>query len=105
LCRAVADAAYAAEPAGAPGSADRRRDDRWVLRAAISWPLAIAALLVSLLLPQTAGPGWAVLVLGLIAEFGGGWPFLRNAVRLLRHGAVNMDTQPGTCRYRQNATE
>ena len=93
LCRAVADAGYTAEPAdAAAGSADRRRGDRWVLRAVIAWPLAIAALLVSLLLPQTAGAGWAVLVLGVLAEFGGGWPFLRNAARLLRHGAVNMDT-------------
>jgi hypothetical protein len=44
-----------------------------VLRAIISWPLAIAALLVSLLLPQTAGPGWIVLVLAVIVEFAGGW--------------------------------
>ena len=54
--------------------------------------LAIAALLVSLLLPQTAGPGWTVLVLAVVVEFAGGWPFLRNAARLLRHGAVSMDT-------------
>ena len=60
--------------------------------AIISWPLAIAALLVSLLLPQTAGPGWIVLVLAVVVEFAGGWPFLRNAARLLRHGAVSMDT-------------
>jgi len=92
LCRAVADAGYTAEPAAAARSAGPRRGDHWVLRAAIAWPLAIAALLVSLLLPQTAGPGWTVFVLGLCAEFGGGWPFLRNAARLLRHGAVNMDT-------------
>jgi heavy metal translocating P-type ATPase len=92
LCRTVADAGYTAEPASSAGPADRRGDDNWVLRAVIAWPLAIAALGVSLLLPQTAGPGWAVLVLGLLAEFGGGWPFLRNAGRLLRHGGVSMDT-------------
>jgi heavy metal translocating P-type ATPase len=93
LCRAVADAGYTAEPAGhAAGPADRQRGDDWGLRAVISWPLAAAALLVSLLLPQTQGQGWAVLALGLLTEFAGGWPFLRNAARLLRHGAVNMDT-------------
>jgi heavy metal translocating P-type ATPase len=93
LCRVVSDAGYTAEPAGpAAAQAERGRDDRWGLRAAISWPLAAVALLVSLVLPQTAGPGWAVLALGLLTEFAGGWPFLRNAARLLRHGAVNMDT-------------
>jgi heavy metal translocating P-type ATPase len=93
LCRAVADAGYAAEPAGrTPEAADRQHGDHWGLRAVISWPLALAALLVSLVLPQTPGPGWAVLTLGLLTEFAGGWPFLRNAARLLRHGAVSMDT-------------
>ena len=78
---------------GRPGGpADRQREDHWGLRAVISWPLAAAALLMSLLLPQTTGQGWAVLALGLLTEFAGGWPFLRNAARLLRHGAVNMDT-------------
>jgi heavy metal translocating P-type ATPase len=93
ICRAVADTGYTAGAVdAAPGSPHRQRDDRWLLRAAISWPLAIAALLVSLLLPQTAGPGWTVLVLGVVVEFAGGWPFLRSAARLLRRGAVNMDT-------------
>jgi len=93
LCRVVADAGYSAEPAGrAQGQAHRRRGDHWGLHAIISWPLAVTALLVSLLLPQTARLGWTVLALGLLAEFAGGWPFLRNAARFLRHGAVNMDT-------------
>ena len=90
---AVADVGYSARAVdAAPGSARRQHSDRWVLRAIISWPLAIAALLVSLLLPQTAGTGWIVLVLAVVVEFAGGWPFLRNAARLLRHGAVSMDT-------------
>ena len=93
LCRTVADVGYSAKAVdAAAGSARRQHSDRWVLRAIISWPLAIAALLVSLLLPQTAGPGWIVLVLAVVVEFAGGWPFLRNAARLLRHGAVSMDT-------------
>jgi P-type Cu+ transporter len=93
LCQAVADIGYSATAVDAvAGSARRQHGDRWVLRAIISWPLAIAALLVSLLLPQTAGPGWIVLVLAAVVEFAGGWPFLRNAARLLRHGAASMDT-------------
>ena len=93
LCQTVADVGYSAEAVdAAAGSARRQHSDRWVLRAIICWPLAIAALLVSLLLPQTAGPGWTVLVLAVVVEFAGGWPFLRNTARLLRHGAVSMDT-------------
>jgi len=93
LCQTVADVGYSAKAVDdVAGSARRQHSDRWVLRAIISWPLAIAALLVSLLLPQTAGPGWIVLVLAVVVEFAGGWPFLRNAARLLRHGAVSMDT-------------
>ena len=93
LCAAVADIGYSAEVVdAAAGSADRQRSDHWVLRALISWPLAIAALLVSLLLGQTAGQGWTVLALAVVVEFAGGWPILRNAARLLRRGAVNMDT-------------
>ena len=93
LCQTVADVGYSAKAVdAAAGSARRQHSDRWVLRAIISWPLAIAALLVSLLLPQTAGQGWIVLVLAVVVEFAGGWPFLRNAARLLRHGAVGMDT-------------
>ena len=101
LCQTVADVGYSAKAVdAAAGSARRQHSDRWVLRAIISWPLAIAALLVSLLLPQTAGPGWIVLVLAIVVEFAGGWPFLRNAARLLRHGAVSMDTLIafGACR-------
>ena len=63
-----------------------------MLRLAISWPLALAALAVSLLAPETSTAGWTVLILAVAVELGGGWPFLRNAARLARHGATNMDT-------------
>ena len=33
-----------------------------------------------------------MLVLAIVVEIAGGWPFLRNSVRLLRHGATSMDT-------------
>ena len=93
LCRTVTDAGYTAEEASpAAGPARPAHNDHWVLRAAIAWLLAITALLVSLLLPKTAGPGWTVLILAVAVELAGGWPFLRNAARLLRHGAVSMDT-------------
>jgi heavy metal translocating P-type ATPase len=93
LCRAVSDVGYTASPV-----ADDRPDhididpDRWALRAAVSWPLALAALAVSLAAPETAAAGWAVLILAIGVEAAGGWPFLRDSARLLRHGATSMDT-------------
>ena len=47
---------------------------------------------MSLLAPEDALAGWIVLSLAVIVEFAGGWPFLRNAARLLRHGGTSMDT-------------
>ena len=66
--------------------------DHWLLRAAVSWPLALAALAVALAAPESAAAGWTVLVLAIVVEFAGGWPFLRDSARLLRHGATSMDT-------------
>ena len=42
--------------------------------------------------PETAAAGWTVLVLAIVVEIAGGWPFLRDSARLLRHGATSMDT-------------
>jgi heavy metal translocating P-type ATPase len=92
LCRAVVDAGYTASPLDHTTTADRRHSDHWGLRAAISWPLAIAALVVALAAPETATAGWTVLVLAIAVEIAGGWPFLRDSARLLRHGATSMDT-------------
>ncbi len=93
LCRTVVDVGYSAAVANPDGpTLDNEGIDHGGLRAAVSWPLAITALLISLLAPETATSGWSVLALAFIVEFAGGWPFLRNAARLLRHGATNMDT-------------
>jgi heavy metal translocating P-type ATPase len=94
LCRAVSEAGYTAAPVEDQVPAARQAEDadRWGLRAAISWPLAILALIVALVAPETATSGWTVLTLAVIVELAGGWPFLRDAARLLRHGATSMDT-------------
>ena len=92
LCDVVEHAGYRAALVDETAATPDERSDHWALRATLAWPLAIAALLVALLLPQTAGPGWAILILALLVEFVGGWPFLRDAARLARHGAANMDT-------------
>ncbi len=94
LCLAVSEAGYTATPVEEREADTGRRDDpdRWGLRAAISWPLAILALSVALLSPESAAAGWTVLALAIGVELAGGWPFLRNSARLLRHGATSMDT-------------
>lgn len=94
LCRAVSDAGYSAAPVEDQPveSGDESDPDRWGLRAALSWPLALLALLIALAAPETATSGWTVLVLAVVVEIVGGWPFLRDAARLARHGATSMDT-------------
>ena len=93
LCQAVTDVGYTASPVddGGPTAPDGG-SDHWGLRAAISWPLAVAALVVALAAPESATAGWTVLILAIAVEVAGGWPFLRDAARLLRHGATSMDT-------------
>jgi cation-transporting ATPase V len=94
LCAAVAAGGYSAEPALEEQSVSDEPIDRegWRWRAIVSWPLALAALLVSLLAPEDATSGWIVLLLAVAVQVVGGWPFLRSSVRLLRHGATSMDT-------------
>jgi heavy metal translocating P-type ATPase len=93
LCQAVSDVGYSAAPVD-PGRIDDRdrHSDHWGLRALISWPLAIAALVVALAGPESSSAGWTVLVLAIAVEIAGGWPFLRDSARLLRHGGTSMDT-------------
>jgi heavy metal translocating P-type ATPase len=93
LCQAVKDIGYGASPPAPdrPGSTSGHTD-HWPLRAALSWPLAIAALVLALVAPEKSSTGWAVLALAAVVEIVGGWPFTRNAVRLAMHRATNMDT-------------
>jgi len=93
LCRAVTDAGYTATPVYGGTAAGTDVDpDHWGRRALISWPLAVAALVVALSAPESSTAGWTVLLLAVAVEVAGGWPFLRDAARLLRHGATSMDT-------------
>src|SRR3984957_12674395 len=93
LCGAVSDTGYTATPVIHGNSDTSNRDpDHWDLRILISWPLSVIAVLVALAGPESATAGWTVLVLAIVVEIVGGWPFLRDAARLLRHGATSMDT-------------
>ena len=93
LCHAVSDTGYTATPVVHRHTAELNRDpDHWDLRVLVSWPLSILALVVALAGPESATAGWIVLILAIVVEIVGGWPFLRDSARLLRHGATSMDT-------------
>ena len=93
LCAAVTAVGYSAAPVTEDAPVGAASDpDHWMVRLVISWPLALAALAVALVAPETATPSWIVLFLAIAVEVAGGWPFLRNAARLAGHGATNMDT-------------
>ncbi|MGD0082547.1 MAG: cation-translocating P-type ATPase [Acidimicrobiales bacterium] len=93
LCDAVEHVGYSASVIPVDGSGPAAApSDHWAVRAAGSWVLGLAAFAVAMFGPETALAGWVVLVLAIAVELGGGWPFLRSAARLLRHGSTNMDT-------------
>jgi len=93
LCATVERIGYGAIPVVSDAPVAIRADpDHWRARAAFSWPLALTALVAALAGPEDPLAGWTVLVLALLVEVGGAWPFLRTAARLLRHGATSMDT-------------
>jgi heavy metal translocating P-type ATPase len=95
LCGAVDQVGYSAAPVDdEEGGTVAERSDHWGLRAAISWPLALAAFVVALVAPVGGSvvDGWTVLLLAVAVELAGGWPFLRTTARLLRRGATSMDT-------------
>jgi heavy metal translocating P-type ATPase len=93
LCEVVTEVGYTASPVVGDDHGTVDRDpDHWQLRAVISWPLAIVALIISLVAAESPSAGWTVLLLAIVVELAGGWPFLRDGARLLRHGATSMDT-------------
>ncbi len=93
LCQAVEATGYTASEHGTDdATSTASHDDRWALRAGISWPLSLVALVIAMVGPENMLTGWSVLVLAVAVEFIGGWPFLRDAARLLRRGATSMDT-------------
>jgi heavy metal translocating P-type ATPase len=91
LCSTVASIGYEAAEALPSAGPEAVRSDRWALRSAISWVLAATALVLALTSTSVVA-SWTVLVLAALVEVLGGWPFLRGAAKLLRHGATSMDT-------------
>jgi cation-transporting ATPase V len=70
----------------------KREERTWLVRVAIAWPLAALAMVVSMTWMDETWARWAAFALATPVQAVVGWPFLRNATRLARHGAANMDT-------------
>ncbi len=111
LVGAVEDAGYdvratkAPDPAAAAVSLleelslddiDRRREERSLLRQALTSVAVAIAIMVAMFVPQTSVPmetiNWLALVPATIIQVWAGRRFYRAAVRAARHGAANMDT-------------
>ena len=72
--------------------AARRQERAWLIRVAIAWPLAALAMAISMTRMDEPWARWAAFALATPVQFVVGWPFLRNALRLARHRAANMDS-------------
>lgn len=93
LLRAVEKAGYSASVLDSDDQQlQKEPSEHWASRAVISWGLAVAAFAIAIFGPQTPFAGWSVLVLAAAVELIGGWPFLKAAVRIARHGGTSMDT-------------
>ncbi|MFZ0668515.1 MAG: cation-translocating P-type ATPase [Acidimicrobiales bacterium] len=93
LLSAVEKAGYSASVlTGEESKVDTERSEHWATRAAISWALAVIAFSVAMFGPQAPWAGWTVLILAAAVELIGGWPFLKQAIRIARHGGTSMDT-------------
>lgn len=102
LVQAVENAGYTAAPIIPTVSPDRQAAEQDAQKAAefaaLRNRLVLAGVLtlpvfVLSMVPGLTFPGYAYLLLALTlpVQFVAGWPFLRNAVKVLRHGSANMD--------------
>ncbi|MGH2953331.1 MAG: heavy metal translocating P-type ATPase [Solirubrobacterales bacterium] len=81
--------APAEERAADPAEAEQR-DWRW--RVALSWPLALAVMVLAFTLAEESWARWLSLVLAAPVQFLCGWPILRSGAERARHRSANMDT-------------
>jgi copper-transporting P-type ATPase V len=93
----VAELGYQASPLEEAGpdheERARAREQRaWLLRVALSIPLAIAVVVLAYGFGDESWARWTALALTAAIEFGAGWPILASGLARARHLSANMDT-------------
>jgi copper-transporting P-type ATPase V len=67
-------------------------DPRWGIRLALSIPLTVAVVVLSLCEPHAGWARWSVAGLSVPVQFWAGWPFLAGAIARGRARTASMDT-------------
>lgn len=71
----------------------RARDQRaWLRRVLLSWPLALAALVLGVFYMDEPWARWTAFHLTIPVQFFAGWPFLRTAAQRAVKLTANMDS-------------
>jgi cation-transporting ATPase V/Cu+-exporting ATPase len=93
LAAAVAKIGYGVAPAPEEALPDESAEARrWLWRVALSWPLALVVLALSMTAMDVVWARWAAFVATLPVQFWAGWPFLHGAAVRARARTANMDT-------------
>jgi cation-transporting ATPase V/Cu+-exporting ATPase len=93
LAAAVAKIGYGVAPAPEEALPDESAEARrWLWRVALSWPLALVVLALSMTAMDVVWARWAAFVATLPVQFWAGWPFLHGAAVRARARTAKMDT-------------
>jgi copper-transporting P-type ATPase V len=75
-----------------PRDEDAAEARAWLRRVLLSWPLALAVMVLSFGFGGDDWARWAALVLATPVQFIAGWPILRSGLARARRPSANMDT-------------
>jgi copper-transporting P-type ATPase V len=75
-----------------PGDEDAAEARAWLRRVLLSWPLALAVMLLTFGFGEDDWARWAALALAAPVQFVAGWPILESGVARARRLSANMDT-------------
>jgi cation-transporting ATPase V len=92
---AVERLGYRLEPPTAdagPGDEDAAEARAWLRRVLLSWPLALAVMVLTFGFGEEDWARWAALLLAAPVQFVAGWPILESGLARARRLSANMDT-------------
>jgi copper-transporting P-type ATPase V len=75
-----------------PGDEDAAEARAWLRRVLLSWPLALAVMLLTFGFGEDGWARWAGLALAAPVQFVAGWPILESGLARARRLSANMDT-------------